>query len=57
MTLAEVADALRCSLVTVKRLVASGDLPSIKAGKLRRVRRSDLAAWCGSAPAARREVA
>ncbi|MGE0598288.1 MAG: helix-turn-helix domain-containing protein [Dehalococcoidia bacterium] len=52
MTQAEVAEALRCSVVTVKRLVASGELPSIKAGKLRRVRRSDLAVWSGTKPAA-----
>ncbi len=54
LTMAEVSAALKISIASVKRLIASGDLPSIKAGKLRRIRRSDLATWTG-VPRARPE--
>jgi excisionase family DNA binding protein len=38
----EVARRLGCSAKTVKRLIASGDLPSVRLERLRRVRASDL---------------
>jgi excisionase family DNA binding protein len=38
----EVARRLNCSSKTVKRLVASGQLPSVRLERLRRVRVSDL---------------
>lgn len=49
LSLPEVGAKLKASLSTVRRLVASGDLPSVKLGKgrtaLRRVKASDLAAF------------
>jgi excisionase family DNA binding protein len=41
-TLREVAEALSCSLATVKRRVSSGELPAYRDGRLVRVRASDL---------------
>lgn len=41
----EVADALGCSVPTVKNLIRSGALQSVKIGSLRRVRFSDLEAY------------
>ena len=39
-----VAELLGCSLATVERRTKSGDLPSVKFGRLRRYRRADLLA-------------
>lgn len=36
------AALLRCSVPTVERLTRSGDIPSVKVGRLRRYRPSDL---------------
>lgn len=36
------AALLACSVPTVERLTKSGDLPSLKVGRLRRYRRADL---------------
>ena len=44
----EVADYLRVSKKTVYKLVRSGALPALKAGKHSRVRRADLGAWIAS---------
>jgi excisionase family DNA binding protein len=41
-TLAEAADELRCSLATVKRRVAAGELAVFHDGRLVRVREDDL---------------
>lgn len=40
-----VAERLAVSMPTVARLLASGDLPSVKIGRARRVREEDLAAY------------
>ena len=37
-----VAKLLRCSVATIERRTRTGDLPSVKIGRLRRYRRSDL---------------
>lgn len=44
-TLDETADILRCSLRTVHRLVAAGELRSLKLGRRRLVAADDLAAY------------
>ncbi|MFA9429172.1 helix-turn-helix domain-containing protein [Egicoccus sp. AB-alg2] len=41
-TVAEVADVLRVSTMTVYRLIRSGDLPALRVGKNYRVRQQDL---------------
>lgn len=42
LTLPRVAELLSCSLATVKRRVAAGELPAYRDGRLVRVRGSDL---------------
>lgn len=41
----EVAERLRCGRTMVFSFLASGELPSLKLGKLRRVRPEDLEAF------------
>lgn len=38
----EAAKFLNCSVATVERLIRDGQIPSIKVGRLRRFRKSDL---------------
>ncbi len=38
----QAADLLGCSVPTIERLTRSGEIPSIKLGRLRRYRREDL---------------
>ena len=45
LTVAEVADALRVSTMTVYRLVQAGDLPALRVGKNIRIRTRDLDAF------------
>ncbi|MGO1315924.1 MAG: helix-turn-helix domain-containing protein [Cellulomonadaceae bacterium] len=45
LTVAEVADAMRVSRMTVYRLVHSGELPAIRVGKSFRVPEQALAAY------------
>jgi len=42
LTVAEVADALRVSNMTVYRLIKAGELPALRIGKNYRIRRSEL---------------
>ena len=42
LTLAEAADALGCSVATVKRRIRSGSLPAFRDGRLVRIREDDL---------------
>jgi excisionase family DNA binding protein len=44
-TVAEVADHMRVSNMTVYRLIKAGELPAIRVGKNYRVRGSDLAEY------------
>lgn len=44
-TVAEVADHMRVSNMTVYRLIKSGQLPAIRVGKNFRIRGSDLEAY------------
>lgn len=48
MTFEEAADRLRVAEVTVRRLVASGQLPAVSLGRARRIRPSDLQAFIES---------
>ena len=45
LTVAEVADVLRVSNMTVYRLIKAGDLPALRVGKNYRIRESDLATF------------
>jgi excisionase family DNA binding protein len=45
LTVAEVADHMRVSNMTVYRLIKAGTLPAIRVGKNYRLRASDLAAY------------
>jgi excisionase family DNA binding protein len=45
LTVAEVADMLRVSTMTVYRLIRTGELPAVRVGRNYRVRRGDLAAY------------
>ena len=42
LTVAEVADALRVSTMTVYRLIKGGDIPALRVGKNYRIRQADL---------------
>jgi excisionase family DNA binding protein len=55
LTVAEVADALRVSTMTVYRLVNTGELSGLRVGKNIRIRATDLDAFlaAGSVPADR----
>lgn len=48
LTVAEVADHMRVSNMTVYRLIKAGTLPAIRVGKNYRIRSSDLAAYLDS---------
>lgn len=45
LTVAEVADVLRVSTMTVYRLIKSGDMPALRVGKNYRIRQRDLSAF------------
>ncbi len=45
LTVAEVADALRVSNMTVYRLIKAGDLPALRVGRNYRIRGADLATF------------
>lgn len=45
LTVAEVADLLRVSNMTVYRLIKSGDLAALRVGKNYRIRKQDLEAF------------
>jgi excisionase family DNA binding protein len=42
LTVAEVAELMRVSTMTVYRLIKSGDLPSVRVGKSYRLREEDI---------------
>ncbi|HEX2029621.1 MAG TPA: helix-turn-helix domain-containing protein [Nitriliruptorales bacterium] len=42
LTVAEVADMLRVSTMTVYRLIRTGEIPAVRVGRNYRVRRADL---------------
>ncbi len=42
LTVAEVAEMLRVSTMTVYRLIRTGELPAVRVGRNYRVRRADL---------------
>ena len=48
LTVTEVAALLKVSRTVAYQLIMSGELPSYKVGKLRRVRMSDVQAWLAS---------
>ena len=45
LTVAEVAELLRVSNMTVYRLIKAGDLPALRVGKNYRIREADLATF------------
>jgi excisionase family DNA binding protein len=45
LTPEELADYLKCGRTFTYRLLALGEIPSLKLGKLRRIRRSDAALY------------
>lgn len=42
MTVAEVAQMMRVSTMTVYRLIKAGDLPAVRVGKSYRIRENDI---------------
>ena len=48
MTVAEVAQIMRVSTMTVYRLIKAGDLPSLRVGKSYRIREDDLDRYLAS---------
>lgn len=48
MTVAEVADSLRVSTMTVYRIIKAGELPALRVGKNYRIRAVDLDAYLSS---------
>ena len=48
LTVAEVADLLRVSTMTVYRFIKAGDLPSVRVGKSYRIREDDVDAFLAS---------
>lgn len=55
LTVAEVADALRVSTMTVYRLVNGGELPGLRVGKNIRIRSTDLDAFLAAGAVIRDE--
>lgn len=47
VTVAEVAEMLRVSNMTVYRLVQSGQLPAVRIGRSYRIRAEDVDRWLG----------
>lgn len=45
LTVAEVAEMLRVSTMTVYRLIRTGQLPAVRVGRSYRVRRGDLESY------------
>jgi excisionase family DNA binding protein len=56
LTVAEVADTLRVSSMTVYRLVKAGELPALRIGKNIRIRTTDLDAYLASGDVVRDRV-
>ena len=45
LTVAEVAQLMRVSTMTVYRLIKAGELPSVRVGKSHRIREADVDAY------------
>lgn len=48
MTVAEVAQLMRVSTMTVYRLIKAGDLPAVRVGKSYRIRENDVEMYLDS---------
>ena len=48
MTVAEVAQLMRVSTMTVYRLIKAGDLPAVRVGKSYRIREADINGYLDS---------
>lgn len=48
MTVAEVAQLMRVSTMTVYRLIKAGDLPAVRVGKSYRIRETDINGYLDS---------
>ena len=56
MTVAEVADVLRVSNMTVYRLIKAGELPALRIGKNYRIREHDLETYLATGEIRRGEA-
>lgn len=56
LTVAEVAEVLRVSNMTVYRLIKAGELPALRVGKNYRIREADLATFLEEGAVAADEV-
>ncbi len=56
LTVAEVAETMRVSKMTVYRLTRSGELPAVRVGRSYRVPQDALEAFLASSPAALHQV-
>jgi excisionase family DNA binding protein len=56
LTVAEVADVLRVSNMTVYRLIKGGEIPALRVGKNYRIRQHDLEAYLASGSVAADEA-
>jgi excisionase family DNA binding protein len=56
LTVAEVADVLRVSNMTVYRLIKGGEIPALRVGKNYRIRQDDLEAYLASGSVAADEA-
>lgn len=57
LTVAEVADLLRVSNMTVYRLIKAGDLAALRVGKNYRIRRQDLDAYLSAGSIRAQDIA
>lgn len=48
LTVKETAQVLKCHVVTARKMVKNGTIPSLMVGKCYRVRAADLEAWLAS---------
>jgi excisionase family DNA binding protein len=45
LSIKEVAERLSCSEAMLKKWIAKGRIPTVRVGRLRRIRQQDLEAW------------
>ena len=55
MTVTEVAELLKQSRTIVYQLIMSGEIPSYKLGKSRRIRKSDVESWIANRVVAQKQ--
>ena len=55
MTVTDVAELLKQSRTIVYQLIMSGEIPSYKLGKSRRIRKSDVESWIANRVVAQKQ--